>query len=483
MFEITHARVSTEADDPLQPQLIQPSEWNAVLNATMATSLLLGRVTGGAGAVEELTPTQVRTLLDLASLYLTEAQANALYALQGHDHTGVGNLVPEAGLDIVNAAADRWILSFSGAQAKLKWISSTTYSATSLNLAVGTLNSGDITSIQTWNDGNSYSFSEVAAATPGFDLQVSFANIETFNLLRCQFQANEGTGSHKAEFALWNINTSAWDLLTSVKTTNGFVQIDLSVIDPSNYINTGSSDTVIVRIYHPLTGAAGHSDLIEWLVLVDSVVGGGGITEHSALSGLDAAGSHPATAITATGGTVQSVLTGLRTDVDAHAANTSNPHVVTKTQVGLGNVTDDAQLKRAAGDFATFTEKVTPVGADILLLEDSAAAGAKKKVQISNLPTGSGGGYSEIQEEGTPLTARSKLNFIGSAVTVTDNAGSARTDVTIVTSSTPDLLLTKRAATVDQTVTAGYSAMVAADYEIGDTFFLELADNGVMEIA
>lgn len=76
--------------------------------------------------------------------------------------------------------------------------------------------------------------------------------------------------------------------------------------------------------------------------------------------------------------------------IDTHLGSTSNPHSVTKTQVGLGNVTDDAQLKRAAGDFATFAEKGTPGSADLLLIEDSAAAGAKKKVQVGSLPGGSG---------------------------------------------------------------------------------------------
>lgn len=36
------------------------------------------------------------------------------------------------------------------------------------------------------------------------------------------------------------------------------------------------------------------------------------------------------------------------TTYDAHIANTSNPHSVTKAQVGLGNVTNDAQLKVAS---------------------------------------------------------------------------------------------------------------------------------------
>jgi hypothetical protein len=53
------------------------------------------------------------------------------------------------------------------------------------------------------------------------------------------------------------------------------------------------------------------------------------------------------------------------------------------SQVGLGSVTNDAQLKRSANDFSTFTEKTIPVGADLMLVEDSAASGAKKKVQLS----------------------------------------------------------------------------------------------------
>jgi len=57
----------------------------------------------------------------------------------------------------------------------------------------------------------------------------------------------------------------------------------------------------------------------------------------------------------------------------------------TAINVGLGNVTNDSQIKRAAGDFASFTTKATPVGADILLVEDSAASNAKKQITIASL--------------------------------------------------------------------------------------------------
>ena len=78
--------------------------------------------------------------------------------------------------------------------------------------------------------------------------------------------------------------------------------------------------------------------------------------------------------------------------LDAHVANTSNPHSTTAAQVGLGNVTNDAQLKRAANDFSSFTEKTTLSADDVFLIEDSAASGAKKFVKKSNLGAGSGSG-------------------------------------------------------------------------------------------
>lgn len=64
----------------------------------------------------------------------------------------------------------------------------------------------------------------------------------------------------------------------------------------------------------------------------------------------------------------------------AHTANTNNPHSTTKAQVGLGNVTDDSQLKRAAQDFLAFTEKALVEDGDLFLIEDEVAAFVKKRI-------------------------------------------------------------------------------------------------------
>jgi hypothetical protein len=91
-----------------------------------------------------------------------------------------------------------------------------------------------------------------------------------------------------------------------------------------------------------------------------------------------------------------SILSGVgsntHSQIDTHIASTSNPHSVTKTQVGLSNVTNDSQLTRASADFASFTAKTTPVGADLVLIEDSAASGAKKKSTLTQIFDAMGGG-------------------------------------------------------------------------------------------
>lgn len=82
-------------------------------------------------------------------------------------------------------------------------------------------------------------------------------------------------------------------------------------------------------------------------------------------------------------------------NLDSHIANVANPHAVTKTQVGLANVTNDAQLTRAANDWSGFSAKTTLVGADSFLIEDSAAGGAKKLATVNDLVSASSGNFSE----------------------------------------------------------------------------------------
>lgn len=77
-----------------------------------------------------------------------------------------------------------------------------------------------------------------------------------------------------------------------------------------------------------------------------------------------------------------------QSDVDAHEADTSNPHAVTKAQVGLANVTNDPQWASAlSSQISALAAKTSPVAADVIAVEDSAASFAKKKVALSDLKT------------------------------------------------------------------------------------------------
>ena len=63
---LKHAFVSAVSDGG-DTSLVRPSNWNAEHDLTMAADRILGRVTSGTGAAEELTASQVKTLLAIAS--------------------------------------------------------------------------------------------------------------------------------------------------------------------------------------------------------------------------------------------------------------------------------------------------------------------------------------------------------------------------------------------------------------------------------
>lgn len=61
---LKHKFVSTKPDG-LDSTLVNPTNWNDDHDLTMASGRMLGRVSAGTGAVEELTPEQARTLVDV----------------------------------------------------------------------------------------------------------------------------------------------------------------------------------------------------------------------------------------------------------------------------------------------------------------------------------------------------------------------------------------------------------------------------------
>ena len=61
----------------------------------------------------------------------------------------------------------------------------------------------------------------------------------------------------------------------------------------------------------------------------------------------------------------------------------------TDTEPAPGQSGDPSALHSdVAAEISGITEKVSPVGADVLVIEDSADSNNKKRVQVNNLPGG-----------------------------------------------------------------------------------------------
>jgi hypothetical protein len=129
-------------------------------------------------------------------------------------------------------------------------------------------------------------------------------------------------------------------------------------------------------------------------------------------------------------------------NIQAHISDISNPHAVTKTQVGLSDVPNvDATLRanhtgtQLASTISDFSEAVDDrtsnllvAGTNVTLAYDDLA----NTLTISS--TGGGGGSVAVKEEGsTVIAAAASLNLIGASVTVTD-AGSSQANITITSS-------------------------------------------------
>lgn len=74
----------------------------------------------------------------------------------------------------------------------------------------------------------------------------------------------------------------------------------------------------------------------------------------------------------------------------------------------------------------------------------------------------SGSGYSTVQDEGSDLTQRSKLNFIGSNIACVDNSGSSRTDCTLSAAGAGDAVLASTQAFTGGNTYTGSTTLIGS---------------------
>nr|QNO41547.1 hypothetical protein MPGNBCFJ_00011 [Methanosarcinales archaeon ANME-2c ERB4]QNO42061.1 hypothetical protein NIICAKKE_00011 [Methanosarcinales archaeon ANME-2c ERB4]QNO42292.1 hypothetical protein OEDCDHIP_00009 [Methanosarcinales archaeon ANME-2c ERB4]QNO42451.1 hypothetical protein LBOOMNCC_00004 [Methanosarcinales archaeon ANME-2c ERB4]QNO42681.1 hypothetical protein GKPKHNMI_00003 [Methanosarcinales archaeon ANME-2c ERB4] len=181
--------------------------------------------------------------------------------------------------------------------------------------------------------------------------------------------------------------------------------------------------------------------------------GGGGVTAHSALTELDY------TSAGHTGFAANPAVANL----DMNSKKIEN---LLAGSAAADSVRYDQVLRRAAADINSFTEKVTPINADVMLIEDSTAFYAKKKVQVGNLPSG-----------GSSLPVIDTTNIVKGSVDATklmrfDVGGIAHDTTRVMTVPDANITLcdTAEVMLLDGSQTMGNNLSVGLHYVFGQGY-------------
>lgn len=182
-------------------------------------------------------------------------------------------------------------------------------------------------------------------------------------------------------------------------------------------------------------------------------------------------------------GKLQKQISDNLTTLTSHTSNTSNPHSVTKTQVGLGNVDNTSDATKVVASAAKLTTArtigatgdVTATGVSfdgtanitlttVLANVVTAGTGCKLTVNSKGLVTG----IASLSASDIPLLTSAKISDLGTAAT--KNVGTSSGNIVMVNASgkIEDSLLPSLAIT-DVFEAASQSAMLAlSDANVGD---------------
>lgn len=166
------------------------------------------------------------------------------------------------------------------------------YNATSISTEVGTLDGGNISSIQEFGEGATYNITEVTG-TPGFLININFTNVVNFNTVAIRGMYNGGSG-HTVDIEIFRLSTQTWDDFGDITDQPDFGVTSFSVFIGSNFINTSiGNGTVMLRLNHDDPGSPAHSYLLDYIALgqITGLVSGGA---HDDTTGRDnCATNHP----------------------------------------------------------------------------------------------------------------------------------------------------------------------------------------------
>lgn len=148
--------------------------------------------------------------------------------------------------------------------------------------------------------------------------------------------------------------------------------------------------------------------------------------------------------------------------------------------VTRGGIDTTAFHNNVAAEISAITSKATPIGADYLLIEDSADSDNKKRILISALPSGGGGtpGGSDTQvqyNDGGAFGGMSALTYDDSTGKITANAGASATgDFEVLAETTGTVVYADVSA--KQMVIGSNTSFVNADLMLDNGGYLGLKE-------
>ncbi len=204
-----------------------------------------------------------------------------------------------------------------------------------LDVSTGLQDVGDIDSIIIIDDADSLDVSEVTGI-PGFNIEIFFQYItETPTRLDLHIYY-DGSAGHIVNVQIWDQVGSTWDTLGTVP--NGGTVFEYLTFDINNGAKYVDIDQMVdVRIYHASAGNMNHDIFLDFAQLRKIPIGGGGsITDHVGLTGLDE-DDHNQYALLAGRSSGQTLIGGTDSGDDLVLSSTSD---ATKGTIDIATSTD-----------------------------------------------------------------------------------------------------------------------------------------------
>ena len=114
----------------------------------------------------------------------------------------------------------------------------TVYTANSITLTNGVYVSGNLYSVQVFNDGDYYTITDGSNTGPAWIITTDFVGVSSFNEVDLNINYTNGSG-HTIYIQLYNNGTATWDNIGQYSGLSGFTQFQLGVISGAPYINAG----------------------------------------------------------------------------------------------------------------------------------------------------------------------------------------------------------------------------------------------------